>query len=243
MYEHYVYRGSAFDRINIYEYLRFVSIVKQSYKFVDGHRQKKNLVQRPLKRIEQLALIVLRRKLSENEELKDAIPRSHPKIDTCCTDLSLIFLSLFVLWNHLSSLFLAKEAALEIYKKYCWKVWVKYELKLWPYVRFYAKNVYQIRKTRIEIWANIAARADTLKAARLAHDIWRDETTYMANSNAKAEIDPINVELAEFGVCTKTSLADIICKTRRKWAIYDYTKYSNNNLIISFIINIEAKSI
>ncbi len=44
IYEHYVYRGFAFDRINIYEYLQIVSIVKQSqqqggdYKFADCHR-------------------------------------------------------------------------------------------------------------------------------------------------------------------------------------------------------------
>ncbi len=44
MYEYYAHRGSAFDRISIYKYLRFISIVKQSqqqrgdYKFVDGHR-------------------------------------------------------------------------------------------------------------------------------------------------------------------------------------------------------------
>ncbi len=30
MYEHYTHRGSAFDKISIYEYLQFVSIVKRS---------------------------------------------------------------------------------------------------------------------------------------------------------------------------------------------------------------------
>ncbi len=50
MYEHYAHGGSAFDRISIYEYLQFVSIVKQSqqlggdYKFADSHRQKEDFV-------------------------------------------------------------------------------------------------------------------------------------------------------------------------------------------------------
>ena len=47
MYEYYAHPISAFDKINIYKYLQFVTIVKQSqqqgvdYKFVDSHKQKK----------------------------------------------------------------------------------------------------------------------------------------------------------------------------------------------------------
>ncbi len=75
-----------------------------------------------MKRIEQLALVVLRGKLSENEESEDAIPGGHPETDARRTDLSLILLSLFVPWNHLSSLFLAEGATFEIYKEFCWRV-------------------------------------------------------------------------------------------------------------------------
>ncbi len=57
-----------------------------------------------------------------------------------------------------------------------------------------------MRKTRIEIRANIAARADARKAAQLAVDNWRDKTIDMADSDREAEIDPTNVGLAEFGV-------------------------------------------
>ncbi len=248
IYEHYAHRSSAFDRISIYEYLRFVSIVKRSqqqggdYEFADSHRQKEDFVQRPLKHIEQLALVVLRGKLSENEELEDAIPGGHPETDARRTDLSLILLSLFVPWNHLSSVFLAKGAILETYKEFCWRVWVKCEPKLPPYVRFYANNVCQMRKTRIEVRADIAARADAREAARLAVDDWCDETTDMVDSDREAEIDPTNMGLAEFGVQTKTFLADSVRETRRKWAIDDFTKCSDNNLITSLIMNIGAES-
>ncbi len=248
MYEHYTHRGSAFDRISIYKYLQFVSIVKRSqqqrgdYKFADGHRQKEEFVQKPLKRIKQLALVVLRGKLFENEESEDAIPGGHPETDACHTNLSLILLSLFVPWNHLSSLFLVEGATLETYKKFCWRVWGKCKPKLPSHIRFYANNVCQIRKTRIEVRADIAARIDAREAARLAVDDWRDKTIDMANSNGEAEIDPTNVGLVEFGVQTITSLADSVRKTRHKWAIDDFTKYSDNNLIISLIMNIGAES-
>lgn len=166
-----------------------------------------------MKRIEQRALVVLCGKLSENKELGDVILRCHFETDACCIDLSLIFLSLFMPWNHLSSLFLAKKAALETYKKFCWRVWVKYEPKLSLYVQFYAKNVYQMWKARIEVRANIASFADVRKATWLVVNNWRNETTDIAKSNGKAKIDPTNVELVEFGIQTKTTLLDSIHKT------------------------------
>ncbi len=97
-------------------------------------------------------------------------------------------------------------------------------------------------KTRIEVRADITARADAHKVARLAVDDWCDKITDMANSNEEAKIDPRNVGLAEFGVQTKMSLADSVRETRRKWTIDDFMKCSNNNLITSLIMNIGAES-
>ncbi len=64
----------------------------------------------------------------------------------------------------------------------------------------------------------------------------------MADNNGEAEIDPTNRGLAEFGVQTKTSLVDNVHKTCCKWAIDDFTKWSDNNLITWLILNIEAES-
>ncbi len=64
--------------------------------FGDDHRQKENFAQRPLKRIKQLALIILHGKLSDNEESEDAIPGGYPETDVHRTNLSLILLSLFM---------------------------------------------------------------------------------------------------------------------------------------------------
>lgn len=95
---------------------------------------------------------------------------------------------------------------------------------------------------RIKVGANIAAQTDACKAAQLIVDDQCNKTTDMADSGKKAEIDFTNVELTEFGVYTIMLLADSICKTCCKQAIDDFTKYSNNNLITSLIINIEAES-
>ncbi len=64
----------------------------------------------------------------------------------------------------------------------------------------------------------------------------------MVNSNEEAKIDLTNVELAEFGIYTKTSLAQNIHKTCLKGAIDNFMKCSDNNLITLLIINIRAES-
>ena len=64
----------------------------------------------------------------------------------------------------------------------------------------------------------------------------------MADSNGKAKIDSTNVELEEFGIHIVTLLADCVHKTRCKWAINDFIKCSNNDLITSLIINIGVES-
>ena len=44
----------------------------------------------------QLALVILKGNLSDNEKAKDAIPGGHPETDTCLVDLAVVFLSLFI---------------------------------------------------------------------------------------------------------------------------------------------------
>lgn len=65
----------------------------------------------------------------------------------------------------------------------------------------------------------------------------------MVNSNKKVEIDHQNIELIELSVQTKAFLVDSIDKTWCKWAIDNFTKYSDNNLIILLIMNKRAKFI
>lgn len=91
-----------------------------------------------------------------------------------------------------------------------------------------------MRKTRIKVRAVIATCIDIRKAAQITVDNWYNKTTDMADSNGEAEIDPTNVELTDFGIHTKMSLANYIHKTR--------CKCSNNNLIILLIINIGTES-
>ncbi len=76
--------------------------------------------------------------------------------------------------------------------------------------------MYQMRKTWVEVKANITACIDAHEVTWLAVDDWHNKATDMTNSDGKAEIDPTNMELAEFSIHTKMSLANSIRETRRK---------------------------
>lgn len=57
-----------------------------------------------------------------------------------------------------------------------------------------------MKKTRIEVRANIV---NSCKAAQLAIDNQCNKMSNMANSNNKANIYSINIELVKFGVSTQ----------------------------------------
>ncbi len=81
-----------------------------------------------------MALVILRGNLFKNEELEDVILWGYSETNAHRADLSLVFLSLFMSWNYLSSLFIIKRAILEAYEKFCLQIWVKCELRLLPHV-------------------------------------------------------------------------------------------------------------
>lgn len=65
----------------------------------------------------------------------------------------------------------------------------------------------------------------------------------MTDSNKKTKINLINIKLIEFGIQIITFLVDSIHKTCCKQAINNITKYSDNNLIMLLIMNIQAQSV
>lgn len=96
-------------------------------------------------------------------------------------------------------------------------------------------------KTRIEVKTKIATWTNTGKTALFAIDNQCNKTINITYSNKKAEIDPANMKLVKFSIQIKIFLANNVGKTCGKWAIDDFIKYSNNNLIILLIINIKTE--
>lgn len=69
----------------------------------------------------------------------------------------------------------------------------------------------QIRKTIIEVRANLIGFANTYEVAKLTVDNWHNNLFDIADNNKdKTNIDFANIGLAEFSVQTKILLADSI---------------------------------
>lgn len=95
-----------------------------------------------------------------------------------------------------------------------------------------------MKKTRIEVKANIIAQADAWEATRLIADDYCNVTINMADNNDEANIDSVNVDLLEFGVQTKNLLAVSVQETCHRWAVEDYINSNEINVIISLIMNL-----
>lgn len=64
----------------------------------------------------------------------------------------------------------------------------------------------------------------------------------MIDSNKKAKINFVYIELVQISIETKTFLANNVQETHCKQAIDDFIKYRDINLITSLIMNIRAES-
>lgn len=76
-----------------------------------------------------------------------------------------------------------------------------------------------MRKTRIKVKANIIVHGDACEVARFTVDDQHNKTIDITDSNNEINTDSTNVNLVEFGVYTKTLLANSIQKTRRKQTV------------------------
>lgn len=68
------------------------------------------------------------------------------------------------------------------------------------YIWFYANNICQIRKTRIEVRVDLIVDVDTPKTAWLEVMDERDNWLDMADNNKKAKTDSLNIGLVEFDI-------------------------------------------
>ena len=98
------------------------------------------------------------------------------------------------------SLFVAEKATLNTYKEVYWQIWIKYEPRLPLYIQFYAKNVCQMRKTRLEVKADLTIRVNTYETAQLEVKNRCNNLSDMVDNNGEAKIDSSNMRLVEFGI-------------------------------------------
>ncbi len=65
-------------------------------------------------------------------------------------NIAIILLTLFVPWNHLQPLFSEMGAINDNYLSFSWVIWYLFYPMLDDYVKYYATNILQIRKSKID---------------------------------------------------------------------------------------------
>lgn len=73
--------------------------------------------------------------------------------------------------------------------------------------------MYSTQENKIKVKTDIGIYFDVCKMAWFIVNNWYNKMTNIANKNRKAEINSKNVKLAEFDVCTVTSLTNNVYKT------------------------------
>ena len=87
---------------------------------------------------------------STNEAAEDAVFNAHVETDARQNDMGLILLALFIPWQLLPASFQACNATSTHFEAYCWQIWLSLSASLEPYARFYANNIFQMRKSQLE---------------------------------------------------------------------------------------------
>ncbi len=76
-------------------------------------------------------------------------------------DIAVILLALFVPWDRLQSLFADMGATDDNYSSFCWAIWCLYYPTLDDHVRYYATNVLQMRKSKVDTCELVARNEHT----------------------------------------------------------------------------------
>lgn len=102
--------------------------------------------------------------------------------------------------------------------------------------------MYQIRKSRIEIKADLIAHTNACKVARLVTNDWHNTTVDITNNrNDESNDNGTNINLAKFEIYTKILLIDSVRKTHCRWAVDNYTNSSKIEVITILITNFKSE--
>ena len=75
-------------------------------------------------------------------------------------NITMVLLALFISWKRLFKYFTKLEVTESTVLLLCWNIWYKCQLTLNAHIQFYATNLLQMRKSRLEAHATSESRAE-----------------------------------------------------------------------------------
>lgn len=218
MFENYTARGNRFHNFCLYVYLRVVDVFprklaqKGDIDFSHSHRNQHNLVQRHGTR-DSPSVIKLLGQLCDTEDIDDTILIDHANEDGKLNNIAVILLALFVPWERLPILFRDAGATENTYISCCWNIWSQCCPTLDAHVQYYASNLLQMRRSKVEAQAQAAANAEANHSTVTTEEIMEE--------NQPATLDEANDFLNTMEFRNDECIESIITATLYKWRSND----------------------
>ena len=147
----------------------------------------------------------------DSNGLGNIISINDPRITESYNNIAIILLVLIVFWNWLYSLFVDMDVINNNYLSFCWAICCFYYLMLDDHIKYYATNVLQIKKSKIDIY-ELAARNNHISR-------WEKNVMEQANllKPSNAEINNIDKQFIKIRLET-----DVIIKSLAIFTIYNW---------------------
>ncbi|MCJ1342680.1 hypothetical protein MMC31_000867 [Peltigera leucophlebia] len=185
--------------------------------FESSHPRHQTHVQRHSTKPGSQADVKLIGPLFDSDGLSNIISADDPGTVEGHNDIVVILLALFVPWNRLHSLFADMGATNDNYSSFCWAIWCLCYPTLDDHGKYYAANVLQMRKSKIDA-CELAARNDHTGSSE--EDVM-EQADPLKPSNA--EVDNVDEQFFEMGLETHATVESLVTLTIYNWRSADAT--------------------
>ncbi len=159
--------------------------ISSDIEFDPSHPKHQSQVQRHFTKPGSQAEVKLSGPLFDNDGHGDIISANDPETTEGYNNIAMILLALFMPWDRLQSLFADMDATDDNYSSFCWAIWCLCYPTLDDHVRYYATNVLQMRKSKVDV-CELAARNEHTSSSE-GHVMGQDDP--LDPSNAAVDKD------------------------------------------------------
>ncbi len=222
-FDHYWGRGSKLQNFCLFIYMRVINIyprklaISSDIEFVSSHPNSLTHVQRHFTKPRSQAEVKILGPLFDNDGIGEIIPVDRPETPEGLNDIAVILLTLFVPWDCLQPLFSEIGARNDNYLSFGWTIWCFFYPTLDDHVKYYATNILQMRKSRIDA-RELAASNDY--AVSQEENVMEEDI--IINSD-DIEIDDINEQCYDMELDTDASIENLVTLTVYNWRSTDAT--------------------
>ncbi len=223
IFDHYCCRGVRLQKFCLFVYMRIVSIYPQKLanssdiEFEPSHPKYQTHIQRHFTKLGSPAEVKLLGPLFDSDDLDDIILADDPGTAEGHNDIAVILLVLFIPWDRLQLLFADMGATDDNYSSFCWAIWYLCYPTLEDHVKYYAINILQMRKSKIDTYELTARNDHTGDSEKNVME--QDDPLEPSN----AAVNDEDKQFFEIGLETNATIENLATLTIYNWRSADAT--------------------